>query len=210
MASSITVLNDVSMPNSVLLAGVSGQQIRRNDRGELLSGAQQVNVGRTRTKREFKIAVKPMPPSAWAELEAVYEVSDAGAYGIRMEDPKDSIVTVAQGVVASITSTTFRLYKRYKHTASTRYRDRKITRPRLSTVAVFVSGVAATFSVDDTTGIVTIAAAPSAANVTWSGRFDVPVHFQSDVMDWDIIGSHQDPESRYVEGTGIILEEILE
>lgn len=82
------------------------------------------------------------------------------------------------GVVRGITSTTFQLFKRY--TIGGLLLERKITKPVAGTVNVLVSGGAATFSVDATTGIVTIASAPLVANVTWAGEFDTPMRFDFD------------------------------
>jgi len=83
-----------------------------------------------------------------------------------------------RGVVTSITSTTFQMFKRY--TIGTLLLDRKITKPVMFTVNVLVSGDPVTHSVDTTTGIVTIGSAPSAATVTWSGQFDTPMRFDFD------------------------------
>jgi uncharacterized protein (TIGR02217 family) len=38
-------------------------------------------------------------------------------------------------------------------------------------------------SVDTATGVITIASAPAAANVTWSGEFDVPMRFDVDRLE---------------------------
>jgi uncharacterized protein (TIGR02217 family) len=127
---SITVLSDVVVPNEAIQEGIRGKQMRRNDRAELLSGAKQINVGWTRTRREYELGIVPMLRSSWQQIEALHEITEGGAYGMLLEDPKDSGVSVAEGVVAELTATTFQLYKRYTHTTSARYKDRKITRPQ--------------------------------------------------------------------------------
>jgi uncharacterized protein (TIGR02217 family) len=212
---SVTVLSDVILTEDFIAAsGARGKNNRRNDRGELLSGAQRINVGWTRTRREYEIATVPMPREAWLTVETVHEVTDSGAYGFLFEDPKDSSVTTAagysQGLVVALSATTFQLYQRKRYGATSRYRDRKITRPREDTVEVFVGGVAATFSVDADAGIVTIAAAPDEADVTWNGRFYVPVHFQDDFIDWELVVPNPDEDGRWFNGPSVLLQEILE
>ena len=83
-----------------------------------------------------------------------------------------------RGVVTGITSTTFQLFKRY--TIGALELDRKITKPVAGTATVSVSGVPEAFTLDTATGIVTIASAPAAANVTWAGEFDTPMRFDFD------------------------------
>jgi hypothetical protein len=76
-----------------------------------------------------------------------------------------------------------------------------------------VSGVPldpANYSLDVETGIVTIAAGPSASLVTWTGRFYVPVHFMSDTIDWTLVAPSQDPNARYLAGPSVVLQEIRE
>jgi hypothetical protein len=38
----------------------------------------------------------------------------------------------------------------------------------------------------------------------------VPVHFQSDVIDWEMIAPRPDPDARYLAGPSVVLEEVLE
>jgi uncharacterized protein (TIGR02217 family) len=101
-------------------------------------------------------------------------------HGWRFKDWGDYTCTVADGRATALTSTTFQLIKRY--TSGSESMDRLIQKPVTGTVAVFVSAVPATFTVDTTTGIVTIAAAPAAADITWSGEFDVPMRFDTDQL----------------------------
>lgn len=208
---SIIVLADVIVPNRLIEAsGLRGRQIRGNDRGMLLTGKMSVNVRQTRTRREWEWGTVPLIRQGWQDLEALFEVTDAGAYGCLMEDPKDSSVDQAHGVVVGLTSTTFQLHQRKVHAGSSRYHDRKLTRPLAATVAMFVDGAPTAFTLDATTGIATIAGGIAASRITWSGRFYVPVHFQSDVIDWELVAGHADPDARYLAGPSVVFEEILE
>lgn len=97
--SGIVVYEDVIVPECVIMAGASGKQRRQNDRSVNQGGYATVNVVNDKTLREYLLGVKPMELELWAEIEGLYEVTDAGAYGMLLKDPKDSSVTVAAGAL---------------------------------------------------------------------------------------------------------------
>jgi uncharacterized protein (TIGR02217 family) len=77
---------------------------------------------------------------------------------------------------------TFQLFKNYSAGAVTR--QRKITRPVLDTVTVYVEGVPTAVTIDYATGGVTFAVAPiDSALITADFEFDVPVRFDSDELE---------------------------
>lgn len=207
----IIVFSDVQLPNSVIAAGVRGKQIRRNDRIETDNGDVSVNIGRAQTLREFEIGIVPMKVALWQDVETVYEITEAGAYGFLLEDPKDSRVT--NGVVTEVSTGVYQLYKRYLHTASGRYKDRKITRPVESSLSVLNVATPLTlgvdYTVDDETGLLTIPALPDAEDITWTGRFLVPVHFLDDSIDWELVVAGA-ADARFAAGPSCILREVRE
>lgn len=208
---SITVLADVILPNRVIEAGVRGKRMRRNSRVTTDSGAAAVNIVWTQTLHEYELGIVPMSRSAWQTVIAFHEITEGGAYGFLMEDPADMNAT--DSPVAALTATTFQLYKRYSDPVSARTKDRKITRPRASPFSVSVSGVplgGGAYSLDTETGIITIASAPAAADVTWTGRFYVPVHFQSDSIDWELVISGPSVDGRFLAGPSVVLQEVRE
>jgi hypothetical protein len=95
----IVVYEDVIVPNSVILAGVSGRQMRENTRTRNQGGYATVNAVRDVTLREYQLGIAPMKVDAWQAIEGLYEITDAGAFGMLLEDPKDSSVTAAQGAL---------------------------------------------------------------------------------------------------------------
>lgn len=213
----ITIFQDVVFRQSVISGGLRGRQIRKNQRVSSANGIESINIVWDRTKREYDIATIPLQRADWDYLESIHEITEGGAYGFLMEDPKDfhstsiTAVTQTSGRVADLGGGTYQAFKRYTNLASTRYKDRKITRPNVIGFELYVSGVLQTsgYSVDGTTGIITITAAPSAANVEWRSRFYVPVHFQSDVMDWTLEAAGPE-EVRYYSGPSVVFEEIWE
>lgn len=134
-------------------------------------------------------------PTDFAALRAFFLAVRGRRDGWRFKDWTDYSATVAEGFVIGLTSTTFQMVKRYTSGSTTL--DRLISKPVTGTVAAFVSAVPATFTVDTTTGILTIAAAPSPSNVTWSGEFDVPMAFETDKLTSRVVGRN---------GAGLIYE----
>jgi len=209
----IVVFDDVFLPNRVIEAGIRGKQIRRNSRITTVSGAEAVNVVWDATLREYELGTIPMRRVAWQDIEAIHEVTDGGAFGFLLEDPKDSSITNSSlGVVAALGSNQYQLFKRY--IVASHWKDRKITRIKLANFVLNVGGVPQTlgtdFTGDITKGIVVIPAAPEASTVTWTGSFYVPVHFLEDSIDWQMIVPGQDPDARFLSGPSVVLQEILE
>ena len=116
--------------------------------------------------------------AAFAELRAFFLTMRGRLHGWRFKDLTDYAATHTEGVVTGLTSTTFQLFKRYASGAQSI--DRKITKPVTGTVEIKVLGVVTAATVNTVTGVVTIGSAPAAANVTWSGEFDVPMRFDTD------------------------------
>ena len=205
---SITVLASSLLPNGIIeAAGLKGKSMRRNDRVSTSSGAQSANILWTQSLREYEFGFIPMKRSIWQQIEALFEITQGGAYGFLLKDPKDSSATAGEGVVTALTSTTFQLWKRYSTPAITGTTfDRKITRPQNGTLVITPTPD----SIDYDTGIITIVSAPGAGSVSWAGNFYVPVHFQNDMIDWAMVAPNTDPDSRYIVGPNILLEEIRE
>ena len=208
----ITVYADVILPHSILAAGVRGKNVRKNTRSTGQNGQPTINVDWARTQRQFELGTTPMLPTAWAALEGLFEVTDAGAYGFLLADPKDASATHATGAATGITSTTFQLQKTYTSVGSTRTRARKITRPMATGFVVNVNSVLlapANYTLNTVTGVLTIPSAPAANLVTWLGGFYVPVHFAVDEIDWELVRSG--PEStRLMAGPSVVLMEVPE
>jgi uncharacterized protein (TIGR02217 family) len=209
---SITVYDDIVFRHGVISAGVRGKEVRKNDRTTTASGIKSVNLGWTRTLREYEIATIPLERADWDYIKAIYEITGAGAFGFLLEDPTDFKTTSTTahvettGVMASLGGGTYQLYKRYLHIESGRYSDRKITRPQETGFQAYTAGGSTlTGTVDPETGIATISGTPA----TWVGRFYVPVHFQRDEVDWTLEASGPE-EVRLWSGPSVVLEEIPE
>lgn len=209
---SIIVLSDVIAPNSLWSSGVRGKQIRRNQRVQVSSGEMQINVGWSQTLRQYEIGSVPLSVDQWQSLEGLHEVTEGGAYGFLLQDPKDSAVIDATGKATLIDAGahTYQLVQRRTAAGSVRTHDRVITRPRAAGFVLKISGTpTASYTLDVDTGIVTIPAGPAFATVSWSGIFYVPVHFESDDIDWELVRAGG-AETRLVAGPSVLLTEVRE
>lgn len=173
---SIVVFSDVIVPNGIIMAGVSGTQMRQNTRGQNQGGYATVSAVRDVTMRAYQLGIAPMMVAAWAALEGMYEVTDAGAFGMLLEDPKDSTVSIAngglQGYVNGIASGVtgfghggplYGLRKLYSVQGSSRIGSRAVTRPN-GTPALFRGGSPVTAGVS--AGMADLSAAPVYASFT--------------------------------------------
>lgn len=170
---SITVLTDVILPESVIRAGVSGRNMRNNLRSMTLNGYANINVNWTKTLRQYEIGIAPMDLSTWHTIEGLHEVTEGGAYGFLMQDPKDKSVTSSDGLLYPYDSAlvgsagygygipTYQLSKQYVAIGGTSAKIRSITRPIAAGLTVLMNSVAIAPSVDYATGIVTLAAISS-------------------------------------------------
>lgn len=208
----ITILDDVIAPNSLWSATVRGRVMRRNRRAENAGGFKQINVQWENSLRSWEFGTVPLSLSTWKNLQALYEVTDAGASGFLLFDPQDCVVTVENGVAIDYDSSddTYRLIQRITAPGGTRTKDRIIRRPDVGSFRLFIDGVEElTYTLDDQTGIITIPSDPLAASVTWSGKIYVPVHFADDAIDWDLVVAGN-VEARMFMGPRVMLEEVRE
>lgn len=203
----ITVLADLILPNSVISGGVRGRNDRLNSRVPLNNGYQSINVVWERTLREWEIGTVPMLVGAFEKIIAMHEITEGGAYGFLFEDPKDCEVT--GGVFTALGGGVFQMCKRYLHEASGRYKDRVITRPKATNLTITRAGVPTAYTLDATTGRVTISGSPDVATLAWSGRFYVPVHFMEDSLDWSMVAPGA-VSQRIVDAPSIPIQEIRE
>lgn len=208
----ITILNDVILPNAVLSTGVRGKQLRNNTRTEARDGSAIININWSKTLRQYELGVVPMHVDQWQAIEGLHEVTEGGAFGFLMLDPKDNSTIDTQGFVTLIDAAThtYQLVKRYTSVGSTRAKDRTITRPRATGFVLQINGVpTGSYTLNADTGVVTIPSDPLASTVRWSGSFYVPVHFENDQIDWELVISGP-ADTRYLAGPSVVLTEVRE
>ena len=116
--------------------------------------------------------VGPTATYAYASVRNMFNAAMGQLYAFRFKDYRD-FSDDGGGVFVQLTATTFQMYKNYA--VSPLSYSRIIQKPVSATVVV-TGGSAPT--VDYTTGIVTVS---SGTPTSWTGQFDVPVRFASDI-----------------------------
>jgi len=206
----ITVFDDVILPSSLLAAGVKGKNLRLNARVPTDNGFESINIIWTQTLRQYTLGLVPLPLAQWQAMETLHEITEGGAYGLLLQDPKDS--TVIDGVMTPVGPGLYQLHKRYLHAASLRFKTRQLAGPESAGFVVTAGGVPlapSSYTLDAGTGRLSIASAPAVSTLAWRGSFYVPVHFMYDVIDWDLVLSGPS-EQRLVAGPSVVFQEIRE
>lgn len=166
---------------------------------ETAGGHERRNKHWRRPRHRFQASVSPRAEDEVAAVLEFYHAVGGRAHGFRFKDYVDfqscrkgeDVSPLDQPLVA-IAGATYQLYKFY--TAGVLTQERIIQKPVAGTVRVADAGVEKTLGVDwtldETTGIVTLAFSPVGA-LTWGGEFDVPVRFDSD-LDTEIMNKRID------------------
>lgn len=184
----ITVLPDVVLPSSVILAGVQGKNLRSNTRIQNQGGFETVNAVWALPLRQFTLGILPMLPAQWQALEAVFEVTQGGVYAFLMADPKDNTVLAGAGLLQPLSGgvnigvagfgygvPTCNLIKRYQPAGSALVSDRILKRIKTSAIVrgaspvtmgvapgnAALSGSLVTFVADTSQALTSIAAGAS-------------------------------------------------
>jgi uncharacterized protein (TIGR02217 family) len=192
----IADFHEVRFPTDISLKARGGPT-RRTDIVTLASGREQRNARWAHSRRKYDAGYGVKSLLALAEVAAFFEERRGRLIGFRWRDaldhasgPPGSAVTALDQRIGTGdgANRVFQLVKLYG-AASAPY-PRPIRKPVAGTVRVAVAGVAlppSGFTVDATTGTVTLATAPAAgAPVTGGFEFDVPVRFDSDELDIEL------------------------
>ena len=141
------------------------------------------NINWNNNKMKFNIINGIKTKAELNEILKFFRNTKGKAYGFRFKDWTDFSVTSQQIGTGDGEKTQFQLIKTYT-TNNTTY-TRKITKPVISTIKVFLDNVETNdFSIDLTTGLITFTTAPSNnVIITANFEFDVPVRFNTDILE---------------------------
>ena len=184
--------HDVRFPDNIS-RGARGGPERRTQIVELASGDEERNASWANSRRRYDVAYGIRRADDLAAVVAFFEARNGRLHGFRFKDwgdhksclpsgtsvPTDQLIGTGDGA-----TTTFQLVKRYASGSQTWVR--KITKPVAGTVRVALDGAEqlSGWTVDTTTGVLTFDTAPAAGVVITAGfAFDVPVRFDTDVLD---------------------------
>lgn len=159
---------------------------------EMGSGFEQRNQDWQFARAEYDISYGIMDHDTYSEVVEFFNARRGRAFGFRFKDWSDyeaEDVLIGTGDGSTVE---FQLIKAYSDAASTY--NRTITRPVNGTLTITVDGVTQTegagddYTVDYSTGVVTFNSAPAVGlEVRATFEFDVPVRFDVDHLDLDVV-----------------------
>lgn len=155
---------------------------------EVESGHEQRNQVWSLERGRWTISMENRILSERQALQAHFRAVGKGRLnGFRLKDFLDFEASHSEGVLSAVSGSqdVYQLKKRYTSGANTY--DRTITKPVSGTVEVkngagVVLVLNTDYTIDTTTGKITMTGSPTPVPATWSGEFDVPVRYNVDLM----------------------------
>jgi len=184
--------HEVRFPDNIS-RGARGGPERRTQIVELASGAEERNASWANSRRRYDVAYGIRRADDLAAVVAFFEARNGRLHGFRFKDwadfkscpPSETPIPTNQPIGSGNgAATLFQLTKRY--TSGAQSWTRTITKPVAGTVTIALNGTpqASGWSVSTATGLVTFTTAPAAGVAITAGfEFDVPVRFDTDVLD---------------------------
>lgn len=184
--------HEVRFPDNISRGARGGPQ-RRTQIVELSSGDEERNASWADSRRRYDVSYGIRRADDLHAVVEFFEARNGRLYGFRFKDwadyksglPSRAVSDEDQRIgTGTGAQTTFQLRKRYGSDAHHWWRS--IRKPVAGSVRIAVDAVElfSGWSVDITTGVVTLAAAPAPGAVVTAGfEFDVPVRFDSDLLD---------------------------
>ena len=184
--------HEIRFPDNIS-RGARGGPERRTQIVELASGDEERNASWANSRRRFDVAYGIRRSDDLAAVVAFFEARNGRLHGFRFKDwgdfksclpsgtpsPNDQVIGTGDRAM-----TAFQLVKRYASGAQSW--TRAITKPVFGTVHIALDGVEqpSGWTVDTTTGVVGFNSAPDLGVTLTAGfEFDVPVRFDTDVLD---------------------------
>jgi uncharacterized protein (TIGR02217 family) len=147
---------------------------------------------------DFSHSIKTM--ADFAIVRNLFMVVSGAFDGFRFKDWHDFKVVRSESALTLVSGSDYQLGKNY--VAGSRTFTRTITKPVTGSVTIYdAGGSPLVASIDTTTGIATVSGTPD----SWAGAFDVPVAFEKDEFDPEIIDHGED---YLIEWGGVVVEEI--
>jgi uncharacterized protein (TIGR02217 family) len=184
--------HEIRFPDNIS-RGARGGPERRTQIVELASGDEERNASWANSRRRYDVAYGIRRADDLAAVVAFFEARNGRLHGFRYKDwsdyksalPSQAITATDQQIGTGTGSLqTFQLAKRYTSGAQTWVRT--IAKPVAGTVRIALGMVEqmSGWTVDTTTGVVTFTTAPAGGVIVRAGfEFDVPVRFDSDMLD---------------------------
>ena len=147
------------------------------------NGKEYRNVNWNNNKMKFNIVNGIKTKTELDEVIKFFRNVKGKAYGFRFKDWTDFSAVNQQIGIGDGETKEFQLIKTYTINGNTY--TRKIKKPVISTINVFLDGVKTNdFSIDLTNGLISFEVAPSDTTIiTANFEFDVPVRFNNDLLE---------------------------
>jgi len=183
--------HDVRFPTRISYGAVGGPLFSTTVQ-ILNSGFEQRNINWAQARREYTVDISPSRGAEWTAVLDFFHARRGRAYGFRLKDFSDFELAEQSIGTGDNSTTEFQIFKRYidDDELAPPY-DRDLKKIVSGTIEVSVGGapMASGWSVDETTGILTFDSAPATdADIAVACEFDVPVRFDTDLMQAAIPG----------------------
>lgn len=193
-----------------LAAWADGGAMYNTDLVVVSSGYEQRNITWAQSRGRWDISNGLRTRANEQAAIAFFRAMKGRGHGFRFRDVNDYQATVAEG--AFDTTAVTNVWQMVKVYAAGSLNERRlIQKPLAAGFAMYKSGVLMTvgggtdqYTIDTTTGKVTLGGTPIAiTNYAWSGNFDVPCRFDTDQM-----RGHREPQGGFYEWGEIPIVEI--
>ena len=148
------------------------------------NGYEQRNINWNTNKMKFNIINGIKTKAELDEVITFFRNVRGAGYGFRFKDWTDYQVDNQYLGLGDGVTKEFQLIKSYRVSDNIVY-YRKITKPVISTVRVFINDIESKdFNIDLTTGLITLNTVPEIDSIIKANfEFDVPVRFENDIME---------------------------
>lgn len=165
--------------------GASGGPGYSTDVVVLGSGFEQRNQNWAAARCAYDVARACKTTDLRDALIAFFRIAKGKANGFRFKDFTDFEVSQSEGILSNLGGGQYQLQKRYSNAGGNE--DRDIKKPVSGTVVVYNGSSVALqagtdYTLDATTGIITVGGSPTPQPASWAGEFDVPVRFDTDQL----------------------------
>ncbi|WP_169545014.1 DUF2460 domain-containing protein [Sneathiella aquimaris] len=183
--------HEIRLPTRISYGAVGGPRFSTTIQ-LLNSGHEQRNINWSVARREYTVDISPSRANEWEALLSFFHARRGRAYGFRLKDFSDYKIRNEKIALADGVSSRFQVQKNYQDSDGFAPGFIRIINKIVpGSVTVFLDGVAqfGNWTINDNTGSVEFNSPPAeGTEVSVNCEFDVPVRFDTDLMEASIPG----------------------